>query len=218
MKLWQGILELLFPSKCLLCGNLLTKEETDLCHGCRKDAPAFAKRQGQIRFVSDVTAVWEYRDQVRRSLLRYKFYNSRSLAKGYGRLLAMKIVQAYGGKFDMVTWIPVSAKRRRQRGYDQVELIAKAVCAELGCPLIPTLVKHRNTKANSGLATGAQRRANVLGAYRLKPGAEVCGRRIVLLDDIVTTGATASECARVLAGGGAKEVYLAAVASAEKEH
>lgn len=217
MRWYDGLLELLFPRKCLLCQRLLERQETDLCRRCRTEAPAFTRRAGTIRFIQDVTAVWEYRDEVRHSLLRYKFYNARSLAKGYGRLLAMKISEAFDGRIDMISWIPVSRRRRRRRGYDQVELIARVVCRELGCPLVPTLMKQTDNRPNSTLDSPEARRANVLGAYRLREGAQIRDKRIVLLDDIVTTGATASECARVLLSAGAKEVYLAAVASAGKE-
>lgn len=218
MRLSGSVLEWIFPRKCALCQRVLRSEQMDLCHECRTNAPEFAGRPGKIRYISDLTAVWYYEERVRHSLLRYKFHNARNLAQCYGRLLGMRILQDFGERVDLVTWVPVSSKRKRQRGYDQVELIAKAVCQELDSPLTSCLVKHTNTKPNSGLTSPEERRANVLGVYHLKPDACVNGKRILLLDDIVTTGATASECARVLLSGGAKEVYLAAVAAVRNEH
>ena len=116
----------------------------------------------------------------------------------------------------MLTWVPVSRLRRLRRGYDQVELLAKAVGRELGLSPVPTLKKIRNNRPQSRLKDPAARRANVLGAYRLLEGAAVKGQRVLLLDDILTTGATAGECARVLLSAGAKEVHCAAVAAARK--
>ena len=115
---------------------------------------------------------------------------------------------------DMITWVPISAKRLRKRGYDQVQLLARAVGPELGIPVEPLLEKIRDNRANSGLKTPAERRANVLGVYKAVGQEHFRGKRVLLLDDIVTTGATASECARVLLTAGAEEVIFAAVAAA----
>ena len=85
---------------------------------------------------------------------------------------------------------------------------------ELGIPSEALLVKFRANRANSDLKTPAERRANVLGVYKIPDPERLRGKRVLLLDDIVTTGATASECARVLLTAGAKEVIFAAVAAA----
>ena len=79
-------------------------------------------------------------------------------------------------------------------------------------PLTPTLYKRRNTQPQSGTGDAAKRRANITGAYRMKKGADVTGKRILLIDDIVTTGSTLSECARVLGKAGAEQVVCATVA------
>ncbi len=218
MRLFQWAADWIFPRKCVLCQKILNRDELDLCHECRCNAPDFTQRSGKIRYISSLTALWHYEGNVRCSLLRYKFHNARSLAQSYGRLLAMRILEDFGEDIDIITWVPVSRNRKRQRGYDQVELIARAVCKELGRPLTACLVKHTDTKPNSGLSTPEERRANVCGVYHLMPGVCVEGKRILLLDDIVTTGATTSECARMLLSGGAREVHLAAVAAARKEH
>ena len=104
--------------------------------------------------------------------------------------------------------------RRLSRGYDQVELLADAVAEEMGTVSIRTLRKIRNTPPQSRLKDAARRRANVLGAYISVNPEAIRGKRILLLDDIITSGATASECARVLLTAGAKEVYCAALAAA----
>ena len=103
------------------------------------------------------------------------------------------------------------------RGYDQAELIAVAVGEELGTPAVPILEKLRHTKTQSSLRDISQRKANVLGAFGVTDPQAVAGKRILLLDDIITTGSTVSECARVLLTAGAKEVSCAAVAALNKE-
>ena len=216
MKLYHFLMELLFPPKCVLCRKLLKSGEIDLCRECRADAPEYAGKKINIRFLDSFAAVWYYEGNVRGSLLRYKFHNARSYGVSYGRILAMRLQREYPDGFDMLTWVPVSRLRKLRRGYDQVELLAKAVGRELGLSPVPTLKKIRNNRPQSRLKDPAARRANVLGAYRLLEGAAVKGQRVLLLDDILTTGATAGECARVLLSAGAKEVHCAAVAAARK--
>ena len=216
MKLIHFIMSILFPPKCVLCGKLLEKEETDLCRDCRVDAPDYPNRKEKLQFLDSFAAVWYYEGSVRKSLLRYKFYNARSFAYPYGRLLAMKLLELHPEGFDVLTWVPVSRLRKIRRGYDQVELLARAVGKELGMTPVPLLKKVRHNRPQSGIFGAEKRRANVLGAYRELDREAITGKRILLLDDILTTGATAGECARVLLTAGAKEVHCAAIAAARK--
>lgn len=213
----KSIWDLLFPPKCVLCRKLLSREETDLCRRCWIEAPEFSYPKIHISFVAGWTAVWYYRGDVRQSLLRYKFRNVRSYAGCYGRLIAEKLQSLPKTDFDLVTWIPVSPARKAKRGYDQVELIAKHVAEHLQLPLISTLKKVRNTPPQSGLGRFDQRKANIAGAYIVPDRQSIAKRRILLLDDIITTGATASECARMLQTFGAREVFCAAVAASDKD-
>lgn len=210
------LFDLLFPPRCVLCRKVLNREETDLCRGCRADAPDFSASKIHFPFVARWTALWYYKDNVRRSLLRYKFYNRRSYAGTYGRLLGMKLLKVMP-EFDILTWVPIGKRRLQKRGYDQVELIAEAIAAELDIRAARTLRKIRNTPPQSGIRSAAARRANVLGAYQAEDPEAFAGKRVLLLDDIITTGATASECARTLLIAGAKEVYVAAVATASQD-
>lgn len=214
MSLFHQISDFLFPPKCVLCKSVLEKGQLDLCITCRTEISPCPKPKKQIQFLASWTVLWYYEGNVRKSLLRYKFRNKRSYANTYGRLLAMKLEQEYPEGFDLLTWIPISSLRRLKRGYDQVELLCGAVAAELGTEATPTLKKIHNNPPQSGITGFAQRRANVLGVYRILDPELVRGKRILLLDDIITTGATASEAARVLLTAGAKEVTCAAVAAA----
>ena len=148
--------------------------------------------------------------------MRYKFHGARHYASAYGRLLAMKLQREYPEGFDILTWVPVSRLRRIRRGYDQVELLARALGRELGMVPVCTLKKIRHNRQQSRIADSARRRANVLGVYRVICSDEICGKRILILDDILTTGATVEECARMLRTYGAEEVHCAAIAAARK--
>lgn len=211
MKVFSYCTNLLFPPKCVLCGALLSKEETDLCHTCRTQAPVYVKARKSIPFVASWTAVWYYEGVVRDSLLRYKFRSAQSYAGAYGRVLSMQLLREQLD-FELLTWVPISRRRKWQRGYDQVELIAQAVGKELGIVPVQALRKLRHNPPQSNISGQAQRRANVLGVYTAAAPEQLAGKRVLLLDDIITTGATVSECARVLLTAGAKEVICAAVA------
>lgn len=211
------MLRILFPPKCVLCARFLTKEETDLCHDCRKSTEFFPGTKTNIPFVAHWTALWYYKDGVRGSVHRFKFGNRRHYAGCYGRLLGMRLSDSIYADADFITWVPVSTFRRLHRGYDQSKLLADALGKELSLPVIRALKKIRHTPPQSTLGHAPQRRANVLNAYRVVDPKLIRGKRILLLDDVVTTGATASECARVLLTAGAKEVNLATVAVAKHD-
>lgn len=208
----RWLLELLFPSKCILCRRVLRGGETDLCRQCREEQELWRASKRKPQFLDSITAVWYYKGNVRRAILRYKFYRARHLATGFGRNLAMRLMEQEW-EYDILTWVPVSPLRRLTRGYDQVELLAEAVGRELGTAPVPTLKKVRHNRRQSGIRSEAQRRANVLGAYRVLRPEEVRGKRILLLDDVLTTGATSGECARMLLTAGAKEVHCAVIAA-----
>ena len=211
--IFRYLLDLLFPPKCVLCGKLLENRETDLCRACREEAPQCLGKHKNFSFLDSWAAIWYYEKSIRQSILRFKFRRARHYADAYGRLLAMRLQQLYPEGFDVLTWVPISRARRFARGYDQVELLARAVGRELGMKPVKILKKLRNNRPQSGITGQAQRRANVLGVYRAVKPALVQDKRILLLDDIITTGATAGECARVLLTAGAKEVHCGVIAA-----
>ncbi len=211
------MLHLLFPPKCVLCKKLLTHNETDLCHHCRENAPMFKRAERNIPFVAHWTALWYYKDAVRSSLHRFKFSGRRNYASIYAQLLGLKLQNSFLEPIDVLTWVPVSALRRLKRGYDQSALLAQALGNELSLPASRLLRKARHTPPQSGLRDAAHRRANVLGAYKAMHPSDIQGKTVLLIDDVVTTGATASECAKTLMTAGAKQVLFAAIAAAHNE-
>lgn len=211
------MLRIIYPPKCILCTRFLTKEETDLCHDCRIHTEPFPGTKTSIPFVAHWTSLWYYKDNVRSSIHRFKFGNRRHYAESYSRLLGLRLCDSIYNEADLITWVPVSTLRMLRRGYDQSKLLAKALGKELSLPVVRVLKKIRHTPPQSLLGHAPQRRANVLNAYKIIDPKLVTGKRILLLDDVVTTGATASECAKVLLTAGAKEVNLATIAVAKHD-
>lgn len=212
----RWLIHLLFPPKCVLCRRILQNQETDLCHTCRADAPEFTKSKRKIPFVAQWTGIWYYNGNVRGSIHRYKFANARRYAAAYARALAVQLQKEEMDSFDILSWIPVSRSRKRKRGYDQGQLLAEALGQELGCAPVAVLKKYRNNPPQSSLSLQAERRANVMNVYAVTDPGLIRGKRILLVDDVVTTGATASECGKTLLIYGAKEITLATVAVAVK--
>ncbi|MGM9604565.1 MAG: ComF family protein [Faecousia sp.] len=165
------------------------------------------------QFLDSFTAVWYYEEDVRRSILRFKFRRAVHLAPKFGALLALKLLEQGPEQVDVLTWVPVSTLRRFHRGYDQCQLLTRAVGEELGIQPQKTLRKIRNNPPQSGLTSVLARKANVLGAYKVVKNADLRGKRVLLVDDIFTSGATMNECARMLLTAGAKEVHGAAIAA-----
>ena len=214
----SSFLDLLFPPKCPFCGTLLEEGQDFLCPDCQRDLPWTQGGQGEqkLEFVELCAAPLWYRDKVRRSHHRYKFRGVLAYAGPYADLMAQCVEDHLRGRFDVITWVPLSRWRLWCRGYDQSRLLAERLARKLGVPCDPLLKKVRHTKAQSGLTGESQRRANVLGAYKPAPDADAEGRRVLLVDDVVTTGATVSECARVLRTAGAARVVCVAFAMAGK--
>ena len=214
-----ALLDLLFPPRCVFCRRLLRRGEEGICSRCQQELPwalgAEAEQTGEF-FSLCASPLW-YQDQVRASFHRYKFKGVRGYSRTYGRLVAQCVLDHLAGRYDLITWVPLSRARLRQRGYDQAMLLASAAALELDDVAAETLRKVRDTEAQSGLGKNdASRRANVLSAYQVTDPALVEGRRVLLIDDVVTTGSTLSECARVLRTAGAADVVCAALARARR--
>ena len=214
-----ALLDLLFPPRCVFCRRLLHRGEEGICPRCQQELPwalgAEAEQTGEF-FSLCASPLW-YQDQVRASFHRYKFKGVRGYSRTYGRLVAQCVQDHLAGRYDLITWVPLSRARLRQRGYDQAMLLASAAALALDDVAAETLCKVRATEAQSGLGKNdASRRANVLSAYQVTDPALVEGRRVLLIDDIVTTGSTLSECARVLRTAGAADVVCAALARSRR--
>lgn len=207
-------LNLIFPAKCVLCGDIIDAFREEICLKCKASLPWAGLAVAHGNYHEGVISALRYEGKVRDAFLRYKFSGQYWLSEPFGELLAEIVDMQLKGRFDVITWAPVSKKRKRQRTYDQAELLAKSVgkCLK-DVPVVPGLLKTRHTKANSSLSDADGRRENVKDAYEALPGTE--NRRILIIDDVYTTGATLSECAKTLMLGGAESVICATLAYAD---
>ena len=217
MRALDWLLDLLYPPKCVICRRLLARGERDICPDCFESLPNFEGEKPRVGGADGLSVTLFYEGAVRESFLRFKFSGRDFYADVYGNWMAGRIRDELGRGFDGVCWVPVSKKRRKSRGYDQSELLAKRVAKELSLPACAALQKHAERNPQSQLKDAALRQANASGAFSVRPDADVSGKTLLLIDDIVTTGATLSECCRMLRQAGAKHIYCAAFASPRKE-
>ncbi len=218
MSIISGFLDLLFPPRCVFCRKFLKKGENSVCSACRSDLPRTEGAQVSFNgeFFSECVSPFYYKGHVRDSLLRFKFKGMTNYAGEYGRILADCIRQNLSGRYDLITWAPLGAKRRAERTYDQAALLAMATALELDDVAAETLEKT-DIPAQSGITGAEMRKANVSGAYSVIVSELVAGKRVLIIDDIFTTGSTLSECARVLLLAGAREVLCATMARTESK-
>jgi len=206
-----ALLNLLFPPRCPFCQQLSPGDEPALCPKCARSLPRAEGAFSAEGFDSGVFLLY-YEGTVRESLLRFKFGGCAAYSRVYGEMLAQYIAEALSGAFDLVSYVPVSRRRRLLRGYDQAKLLAQQVSAAYGVRPVTTLEKIRHNPAQSSMADSRARRRNVRGVYRAVHPEAFAGRRVLLLDDIATTGATLSEAARTLRAAGAASVVCAVLA------
>ena len=184
-----------------------------VCAACAKNLP-FVEDGNILRKIGKYTcaATFRYEGIVRDGIHALKFHGRESRAAQFAPYLAQTVAEYLSGEFDTVTYVPISLQRRWKRGYDQSRLLAKAVAAIWGKQAVRTLRKVRNTPPQSHIKDPEQRRANVRNAYRPLSPESIRGKRFLLIDDVVTSGATLMACADELLAAGAESVVCAALA------
>ncbi|MCC8100197.1 MAG: ComF family protein [Clostridiales bacterium] len=206
------VLDTLYPPKCYLCGGLL--EAGTVCQKCKaKLLVTDGDRRIQYgKHFDRCISYCFYTDQLKPAFHRYKFNGHYHYSRLFGQWMSEALDENGTGPFDFCTWVPLHRFRRWSRGYDQAELLAREVALHTGIPLVKALDKTRYTAAQSGTAHVAQRYTNVKGVYRLAKGCSVAGKRILLIDDVITTGSTLENAASALREGGAAEIVCLTLA------
>ena len=184
---------------CPVCGRKTARAE--ICLDCKAEAPLYKKGASALVYSGGGAA------------LVLKFKNGAKYLKTYlGELMAEKAKTL--PKCDAVTYVPITKRRKRTRGYNQGELLAAEVAERLNIPLVHALKKKRDTDEQKSLSL-KERAENLKGCFRVCDRAAVKGKTLLLADDVLTTGATADGICSELLSAGAKAVFLVTAASVE---
>jgi ComF family protein len=154
-----------------------------------------------------------YEGELRELIHLFKYGRVQTLAKPLGRLLALAFPRE--DSFDVIVPMPLHWRKRWQRGFNQADLLAHEISRRTHIPVKNALRRVKFTAAQAGL-TNAKRRRNVSGAFRPKRERSLDAKRVLLVDDVMTTGATAASCARALKIAGARQVTLLTLARADR--
>lgn len=227
-RLGGGLLLLVYPPLCIGCRRAVVPEHAFLCAACfrlpqrveQSEVEDRLARLGEASTVIDGGFVLWHFDQgglVQRLQHQLKYGNRPSVGEHFGRQLgaAASAANAPLGAAEAVLPVPLHAARRYERGYNQSECLAQGFCAERGLELARSLlVRHRITRSQTSL-TRTARWANVADAFHVPDPAAIRGRDLLLVDDVLTTGATLAAAARVLKEAGARSVGVVALALAQ---
>lgn len=238
-KISFGLFHLLFPDDCRVCNTPLTEvSRVPVCRACHsKVRPAHAEyfclcchapfsspfplasdgrcslcRLGLSGFDEAYTYGF-YEGPLQQLIRLFKYSGIQTLAKPLGRLLSDALPR--DRRYDLIVPMPMHWRRRWTRGFNQAALLAEELAHRTGLPLKDAVTRAKATNPQAGL-TGNQRRQNVQAAFRVRRPSSVAGKRILLIDDVLTTGATAAACARELKRAGASAVTILTVARADR--
>ena len=238
-RLCCGLFQLVFPDDCRVCGEPLREvSRIPVCGRCLKEPEPFVAeffcaacrtpflnrspldetgrcavcRLGLAGYDA-VYAYGSYEGALRKLIHLLKYGGVQPLARPLGDYLARALPSAQA--FDLVTPMPLHWRRRWERGFNQAELLAREIARRWRAPFDSVARRVRFTAPQAGL-THAQRRLNVRGAFTVKRGVRLDGLRVLLVDDVLTTGASAGACARALKRAGAAHVALLALARADR--
>ncbi len=224
-QLRRRLTALLWPERCVFCGEPIpaltlccdTCRETvhpirpPICALCGKSRENCACGRRRHRY-DRLASPFYCNGAVHRGILRLKRWDDPLAISFFADQMAAVVRREFGGEMiDMLSFIPMTARDYRERGYNQGELLATSLGLRLSLPVVSALVKCYQTQPQKFL-TAVQRSGNVLGAFDVKGGINVRGKTVLLVDDVITTGATVDECAKMLKIYGAKRVLCVTAA------
>lgn len=213
------IQNLIYPRRCVFCGEFLDKNSNeDICAACVDKLPwTKNKCKSKGEFFSECLSPLFYEGSAGEALRRFKFMGKSSYARLMGKLIVDCVQENGKGGYEVITWVPISARRMRKRGYCQAKLLAREASKTLGIPCARLIRKRRHTPPQSTVSGLAARKANVSGAFCAVGKSGIAGRSVLLIDDVITTGATLSECTRILRMAGARNVSCATLCKSTKK-
>jgi len=223
----NSFLDFILPRFCYNCGDKLSPAEQLFCSNCTpqisKASPERIKREFDRKFETDGIIsgfqslfVFEEEGAIQKIIHEMKYQNGFLLGKTLGRIAAEELnakVRLWNA--DLIIPVPIHSLRKAERGYNQSLFIAKGISSVLKIPVKPNLVKRSTYTSTQTALNLTERKENVKDAFVVKHSDIFIGKRIILVDDVITTGATITECGKVLMDNGADNVFAMSAAIAE---
>ena len=206
-KILTGLVSVFFPQRCACCGRVIVPSAL-FCPECLAALPKTVYERSAVGgFLCSAALLYE--EPYSTALKRFKFHSKPGGLRGFAYLTVKAARERFAGKdFDAVTCVPMTRLAVFKRGYNQSEELARACAKLMALPFEPVLEKYRSNAPQRTL-NRSQRAKNVRGVFRIRKSHSVTGKRYLLIDDVITTGSTLGECARVLKTGGCSDVCCA---------
>lgn len=205
-----SVFSLLLPGRCPYCRKGLRFMQKE-CDSCRNDLPSKTVNM-TLPCGGICISPFVYESLARKAILEMKYYGHTFNARSLAERIAFAVCEAsMSEQTDIITAVPMHREQEKERGFNQSELLAREVSRLLKKPYRTLLLKTEKTKQQHKLSRKI-RIYNLSGVYKAVNTKSIVGKRILLIDDICTTGSTMSECSRVLREAGAKSVLCAAAA------
>lgn len=206
-------LNLIYPNVCGVCGQI---SKDSLCRKCENQIKPYEInliKKYKKKSMNESMHIFKYDGVIRQKIIQYKFLNKPYLYKTFSKIiLKNKKVCGFLKKYDIIIPVPIHEKRKKDRGYNQTELIAKYISKQLNIYIEKNaLLKQKNTISQSELRK-KERENNVKNAFIIKDSKRIENKKILLFDDIYTTGNTVKECCKVLKKAGAKQIGVLTIA------
>jgi competence protein ComFC len=219
--MFHKILNYIYPKKCMFCGEIIEAHlQIESCSHCFRMIDFyegdFPKRElTPSRFCDGVFCVAQYEGALRQAIIKYKFFDKEAYFRGFARLLFEKI-QAYHKEtpFDVCLAVPLHKKRLKERGYNQAELISQEVSRLLNIREVSYALSKTMHTTKQSLTKKDERKKNIKDAFQVVAHEEISLKKILLIDDILTTGSTVEGISKILKEAGAKEVFAGVIAVA----
>lgn len=208
----EFVLNFLFPPVCSVCGKV---DKNWLCSKCKNRVKRLEKSELVLidnKKYEKLLYIFKYESLIRKLILKYKFSGQGYLCNFFANVIINnKRNSQLLREYDLIIPVPMHKKKMQKRGYNQTELIAEKISSILGIEYKKCIQKVVNTTTQSKLG-GKARQSNIQHAFFIKNDIDVEGKKVILLDDIYTTGATSEECSRILKNAGAEEVLILVLA------
>ncbi len=212
-KLKDRILAVLFPQRCLFCRSIIPAG-SDYCEACAKKLPEVVYHKYAVGGVQCCSPLL-YKDEYAAAVKRMKYGGKKDYARPLALLAAGAAARLYDlSSFDLVTCVPMHRSSLRRRHFNQAEELAKEFCSFTELKYVNTLEKYKHNRPQHSMRR-SERASNVKGVFRILEKSLVRGKKVLLVDDIITTGNTLGECARILKKAGCSDVSCVTVCCTE---